>query len=244
MSTSPLSSSDPWVRAGDAWPDSALRAAGASDTGQPSLVDLIALADETALAASGLGCLDRCLPLLGDDDQVLRPLWVSLADGTAWEGALGEVRGVLGAGAPGGGAGAGGSSGSSGSSGPGRAGAAVASDADSDADSDAVALARRMLDAVPAARSADSLRAWADGCSAAALQIHRLLDAGNDGVSPLVAAELRRQVRVLELLGGRAGTGGGLRQVLDVSTEGRRVLRAVVSRSRRSGVGPSGSGSD
>ncbi|MFD9881205.1 hypothetical protein ACFWZT_07055 [Streptomyces alboflavus] len=224
MSTSPLPSSDPQAREDDAWPDSALRAAGPSDTGQPSLVDLIALADERALAASGLGCLDRCLPLLGDDDQVLRPLWVSLADGTAWEGALGEVRGVLGADGSGGAA-------ASGASGvPGASGG-------SGADSDAVALARRMLDAVPAARSADSLRTWADGCSAAALQIHRLLDAGNDGVSPLVAAELRRQVRVLELLGGRVGTGGGLRQVLDVSTEGRRVLRAVVSRSRRSGAG-------
>lgn len=224
MSTSPLPSSDPQAREDDAWPDSALRAAGPSDTGQPSLVDLIALADERALAASGLGCLDRCLPLLGDDDQVLRPLWVSLADGTAWEGALGEVRGVLGADGSGGAAvsGASGVPGASGGSG---------------ADSDAVALARRMLDAVPAARSADSLRTWADGCSAAALQIHRLLDAGNDGVSPLVAAELRRQVRVLELLGGRVGTGGGLRQVLDVSTEGRRVLRAVVSRSRRSVAG-------
>ncbi|MBJ3808695.1 hypothetical protein [Streptomyces flavofungini] len=187
------------------------------------MVGLIAEADETALAASGLGCLDRCLPLLDGDDQVLRPLWVSLADGTAWEGALTEVRGALASG------------GASGAGGPGRSGAPGADPGA--ADRDAAALARRMLDAVPAARSADSLRPWADGCSAAALQIHRLLDAGNDGVSPLVAAELRRQVRVLELLGGRAGTGGGLRQVLDVSTEGRRVLRAVVSRSRRSGAG-------
>ncbi|ARX85985.1 hypothetical protein SMD44_05454 [Streptomyces alboflavus] len=219
-----MPSSDPQAREDDAWPDSALRAAGPSDTGQPNLVDLIALADETALAASGLGCLDRCLPLLGDDDQVLRPLWVSIADGTAWEGALGEVRGALGVGGAAGAGETAGSGGSSRSRGPG-------------ADSDATALARRMLDAVPTARSADSLRTWADGCSAAALQIHRLLDAGSDGVSPLVAAELRRQVRVLELLGGRAGTGGGLRQVLDVSTEGRRVLRAVVSRSRRSVAG-------
>ncbi|GHC49993.1 hypothetical protein GCM10010349_14530 [Streptomyces flavofungini] len=218
-----MSSSDLQARAGDAWPDSALGAAGESFTGQPSLVGLIAEADETALAASGLGCLDRCLPLLDGDDQVLRPLWVSLADGTAWEGALTEVRGALASG------------GASGAGGPGRSGAPGADPGA--ADRDAAALARRMLDAVPAARSADSLRPWADGCSAAALQIHRLLDAGNDGVSPLVAAELRRQVRVLELLGGRAGTGGGLRQVLDVSTEGRRVLRAVVSRSRRSGAG-------
>ncbi|EPH45260.1 hypothetical protein STRAU_1659 [Streptomyces aurantiacus JA 4570] len=175
------------------------------------LGDLIARADETALAASGLGCLDRCLPLLDGADQALRPLWVSLADDTAWAGALAEVREALGAG-PGPDAA------------PGTA--------------EAAALARRMLDAVPAARSADSLRSWADACSAAALRIHRLLDGGDEGVSPLVSAELRRQVRVLELLGGTSGTGGGLRQVLDVSTEGRRVLRAVVSRSRRSGVAP------
>ncbi|MGH1552050.1 hypothetical protein ACRAWF_07525 [Streptomyces sp. L7] len=50
-------------------------------------------------------------------------------------------------------------------------------------------------------------------------------------VSPLVAAELRRQITVLELLSGPAP--GGLRQVLAVSTEGRRVLRAVVSRRAR-----------
>ncbi|GGR70716.1 hypothetical protein GCM10010252_06120 [Streptomyces aureoverticillatus] len=223
-----MSSSDPRARAGGetpvAWPDSAPLGATQSDSGRPSLVDLIARADGAALAASGLGCLDRCLPLLDGADQVLRPLWMSLADGTAWEGALAEVRAALGAGPEGGGFGARGSD----SGGPDAAPDTAA----------AVALARRMLDAVPAARSADSLRPWADGCSAAALQIHRLMDAGNEGVSPLVSAELRRQVRVLELLGGTSGTGGGLRQVLDVSTEGRRVLRAVVSRSRRSGAAP------
>lgn len=53
-------------------------------------------------------------------------------------------------------------------------------------------------------------------------------------MSPLVAAELRRQISVLELLAGTGtGPGGGLRQVLAVSTEGRRVLRAVVSRRAR-----------
>jgi hypothetical protein len=55
-----------------------------------------------------------------------------------------------------------------------------------------------------------------------------------DGMSPLVAAELRRQVRILELLAGRGA--GGLRQALDVSTEGRRILRAVVSRRARGRV--------
>jgi hypothetical protein len=53
-------------------------------------------------------------------------------------------------------------------------------------------------------------------------------------MSPLVAAELRRQVRILELLAGRGA--GGLRQALDVSTEGRRILRAAVSRRARGRV--------
>ncbi|MDX2784412.1 hypothetical protein PV379_44960, partial [Streptomyces caniscabiei] len=40
-----------------------------------SLVELMAQADERGLAAGGLACLDRCVPLLGGDDEVLRPLW-------------------------------------------------------------------------------------------------------------------------------------------------------------------------
>ncbi|MEI5102028.1 hypothetical protein RB200_30295 [Streptomyces sp. PmtG] len=187
-------------------------------------MELIAQADETGLAASGLACLDRCVPLFGDgvDEQVLRPLWASLADGTAWEGALAEVRRVLEGGAQGaGGAGASPPDEVGGEGGAGAAGGV-----------EAAVLARRMLAATPAARTPATLRTWADGCSAAALQIHRLLDARDQGVAPLVSAELRRQVRVLELLGA-ASPGGGLRQVLDVSTEGRRVLRAVVSRRAR-----------
>ena len=46
-----------------------------------------------------------------------------------------------------------------------------------------------------------------------------------------VAAELRRQISVLEILAGHGP--GGLRRALEVSTEGRRVLRAVVSRRAR-----------
>ncbi|MCI3932642.1 hypothetical protein [Streptomyces sp. AN091965] len=173
-------------------------------------MELIAQADETGLAASGLACLDRCVPLFGDgvDEQVLRPLWANLADGAAWDGALAGVRRTLAA--------------EEGGAGPARPGGG-----------EAAALARRMLAAAPPVRTAGALRTWADGCSAAALQVHRLLDATDEGVAPLVAAELRRQIRVLELLGGNA-PGGGLRQVLDVSTEGRRVLRAVVSRRARS----------
>ncbi|MYR43688.1 hypothetical protein [Streptomyces sp. SID5910] len=191
-----------------------------------SLVELIARADARGLAASGLACLDRCLPLLDGDDDVLRPLWAALADGdaggdgaasgdgAAWAQAWEQVRGKL--------------------AGPGAAG-----------EDEAVLLARRMLAAAPAGCSAAEVRGWADACSVASLRIHRLLDpateaAGAAGVgreepgrdaSPLVAAELRRQVTVLELLAGHGPA--GLRGALDVSTEGRRVLRAVVSRRAR-----------
>ncbi|MFJ5776812.1 hypothetical protein [Streptomyces sp. NPDC093094] len=181
-----------------------------------SLVELIAQADDRGLAASGLACLDRCAPLLGGDDELLRPLWASLAEGAdpaAWGGLLEQARGSL---------------------------DTPAADAD-----EAEVLARRMLDAAPDVRSAPDVRVWADACSVASLQIHRLLDPAEDdadsvdsrragrteGMSPLVAAELRRQVTVLELLAGHGPA--GLRGALDVSTEGRRVLRAVVSRRTR-----------
>ncbi|PWI17624.1 hypothetical protein DI272_28250 [Streptomyces sp. Act143] len=180
-----------------------------------SLVELIAQADERGLAASGLACLDRCVPLLGGDDELLRPLWASLSgtgDGD-WSAGLEAARGKL-------------------------AGSGAA------AEDEAAALARRMLDAAPAARDADGVRVWADACSVASLQIHRLLDPAADdapldarregrteGMPPLVAAELRRQVTVLEVLAGH-GT-AGLRRALEVSVEGRRVLRAVVSRRAR-----------
>ncbi|MGW6313853.1 hypothetical protein [Streptomyces sp. NPDC055099] len=200
----------------------------AYDMGGASLVELIAEADERGLAASGLACLDRCVPLLGGDDEVLRPLWGSLAEGGAWDVALADARVRLG-------------------------GSDVLEDPSAD---EASTLAYRMLGAVPSRRSAAALREWADACSVAALQIHRLLDTGPDGgarasalnarraertegMSPLVAAELRRQVRILELLANRGADGGvgagagGLRQALDISTEGRRVLRAVVSRRER-----------
>ncbi|WP_367044456.1 hypothetical protein [Streptomyces sp. Je 1-332] len=187
-----------------------------------SLVELIAEADERGLAASGLACLDRCVPLLGGGDEVLRPLWGSLAEGVAWDAELADARVTLG-------------------------GAEVLEDPSAD---EASTLAYRMLGAVPSRRSAAELREWADACSVAALQIHRLLDtapdggprtsaltarraARADGMTPLVAAELRRQIRILELLARQDTGAGGLRQALDVSTEGRRVLRAVVSRRER-----------
>ena len=185
-----------------------------------SLVDLISQADERGLAASGLACLDRCLPLLGGDDETLRPLWGNLADsaadaGETWGDLLDAVRGKLPAG--------------------------------EDADDEATLLAQRMLAAAPDERCAPQVRVWADACSVASLQIHRLLDPAEDasgvdarregrtdGMSPLVAAELRRQVTVLEVLAEHGPS--GLRRALDVSTEGRRVLRAVVSRRARGRV--------
>jgi hypothetical protein len=192
-----------------------------------SLVELIARADERALAASGLACVDRCVPLLGGEDETLRPLWASLAEddggaGDDWAKRLERLRGTL--------------------AGPGEhVGGA--------AEEEAALLAHRMLAAAPQERSASEMRVWADACSVASLRIHRLLepapegadgepscvDAGREGraedMPPLVAAELRRQITVLELLTGH-GT-AGLRQALEVAAEGRRVLRAVVSRRER-----------
>ncbi|MFI9427457.1 hypothetical protein ACIG54_28310 [Streptomyces achromogenes] len=179
-----------------------------------SLVELIARADERALAAGGLACLDRCLPLLGGDDEVLRPLWASLADGSGWAGELTRARDLLGTGRP--------------------------------AGDEAALLVHRMLESAPAERTAGALRPWADACSVASLGVHRLLDpaldpaagddalradAGDAGASPLVAAELRRQAMVLELLADHGAQ--GLRRALEVTVEGRRVLRAVVSRRAR-----------
>ncbi|MBC9729123.1 hypothetical protein [Streptomyces sp. TRM68367] len=186
-----------------------------------SLVELIAQADERGLAASGLACLDRCVPLLGGDDEILRPLWASLADDPAdWGPRLEQARGTL--------------------TGPEMA--------DESVEDGAALLARRMLAAAPADRSPGEVRVWADACSVASLQIHRFLDPAEDeaadvdtrregrtdGMSPLVAAELRRQITVLELLAGHGPA--GLRGALEVSTEGRRVLRAVVSRRARGRV--------
>ncbi len=199
-----------------------------------SLVDLIAAADERALAAAGLACLDRCVPLLsgdGGDDDVLRPLWSSLADGATWPDRLAAARAALG-GAP------------QDASQPGK----------QDPEDEARALAQHMLgtapDVLPATTdgsgaAADALRAWVDDCSLAALHVHRLLDATGesaegmaarregrtDGMSPLVDSELRRQTEILELLA-EHGT-GVLRHVLEMSTDGRRVLRAAVSRRAR-----------
>src|SRR5687768_2245301 len=104
--------------------------------GVMSLVELIAQADERGLATGGLACLDRCVPLLGGDDEVLRPLWAGLVDdGEGWAERAAKVRAEL---------------------------EAASSSA---GDEEVVALARRMLDALPEERCGDGLRAWADVCS-------------------------------------------------------------------------------
>lgn len=185
-----------------------------------SLVDLIAKADRRALAASGLACLDRCVPLLGADDDILRPLWSSLVAGQEWQERVAKARAEL------------------------AAEGTADGDAECASEAEAARLARRMLETFPGRPTTEALRQWADACSLAALQIHLLLDpAGDscpvdsrregrtDGMPPLLAAELRRQITVLELLAGHGPN--GLRQALEVSTEGRRVLRAVVSRRAR-----------
>ncbi|NEA62381.1 hypothetical protein [Streptomyces sp. SID12488] len=201
-----------------------------------SLVELIADADERGLTVSGLACLDRCVSLLGGDDESLRPLWTSLADGSdaeEWATRLEQTRVKLGREEV------------ADADDPAALRAAPPAVPVASAEGEATLLARRMLATAPANRSAAEVRAWADDCSVAALRIHRLLDASasgpssidshregrTEGIPPLVAAELRRQITVLELLAGHGS--GGLRQALAVSTEGRRVLRAVVSRRAR-----------
>ncbi|MEU9321927.1 hypothetical protein [Streptomyces sp. NPDC048295] len=74
---------------------------------------------------------------------------------------------------------------------------------------------RKLLGEAPAGRAAPGLREWADVCSLLALEVHlgteaasdtgpetvrRCREAGPDGAAPLPAGELRRQIRILELL--------------------------------------------
>ncbi|WP_069171057.1 hypothetical protein [Streptomyces griseus] len=189
-----------------------------------SLLELIALADERGLAASGLACLDRCLPLLteGEAPEPLRPLWASCEDGRQWADRLVAVREAL-------------------------EGVDIT-------DGPAVQV-RAMLGAAPSDFAAGPLRGWADACSSVALDIHRQFDlpgvgaagdgaallsrcrAGDDeGAGPLVTGELRRQIQILDMLAetsGTPGSGAGLLRVLELSTEGRRVLRAVMARRTR-----------
>ncbi|MFD4862577.1 hypothetical protein [Streptomyces atratus] len=191
-----------------------------------SLLELIAAADERGLAASAVACLDRCLPQPADgaDPDPLRPLWAGCADGSVWPDRLAEVRAVL--------------------------------DAAADM-AGATSQIRKLLGEAPVDRAAPELREWADACSLAALETHCRFDAqggdeaesedrtellnrcrteGPEGAGPLLAGELRRQIQILETLAettDTVGSGAALRRVFDLSTEGRRVLRAVVSRQAR-----------
>lgn len=182
-----------------------------------SLLELIAAADARGLAASGAACLDRCLPppAPGADPDPLRPLWAGCADPRDWPDRLAEARAAL---------------------------HALPDPPES------VQRIRTLLAEAPADRSGEELRAWADACSVLALDLHRAHDAARadamellercragdpGGAGPLLAGETARQARILEMLaeiGDGAPTGTGLRQVRDVSTEGRRVLRAAASR--------------
>ncbi|MFJ3900619.1 hypothetical protein [Streptomyces sp. NPDC090025] len=166
-----------------------------------SLQELIGDADPRALAAAGLACLDRCLPLLAPDGaDALRPVWAAVArgDGVAWGDAMAKAQVEL-----------------ESTAGPGAAAAPAA-------------LVRGMLTGAPADWTEAPLRAWALDCSAAALGAHAHLDATGDG--PLHAGELRRQQAVLD---SAAHGPTGLRRARELSTEGGRVLRAVVSRRAR-----------
>ncbi|MFE6677391.1 hypothetical protein [Streptomyces sp. NPDC057729] len=185
-----------------------------------SLLELIAAADERGLATSAVACLDRCLPqpAEGADPDPLRPLWAGCADGSLWPVRLAKARAALHA----------------------------AVDAEG-----AAPQIRKLLGDAPADRAEPGLREWADACSLLALEVHLGQDTtpsagagavrgcreGNaEGAGPLLAGEVWRQTRILELLAentGAAGAGAGLRQVLDTSAEGQRVLRAAVSRRAR-----------
>ncbi|WP_392672183.1 hypothetical protein [Streptomyces sp. LN785] len=187
-----------------------------------SLLELIAAADERALAASGVACLDRCLPQPADgaDQDPFRPLWVGCAVADEWQDRLAEARAVLDDLPPG--------------------------------TDGAVPAIRKLLGEAPAERTDPGLRAWADACSSLALEVHlgqdatpgagaellrRCREGDPAGAGPLVAGEVRRQIRILEMLAESGAAAAGLRQVLDASTEGQRVLRAATARRAR-GRGP------
>ncbi|MEV4919984.1 hypothetical protein AB0K47_24635 [Streptomyces tirandamycinicus] len=169
------------------------------------LVQLIAEADGRSLAASGLACLDRCQPLLDEEPDVLRPLWAGIAEGE--EGWAGQL----------------------------AAARAALDEAPVDGtSSDAWAPVRKMIAAAPSEWAAGPLGEWAVACSDLALELHRELDPAGGACGPLLAGEERRQIQILELLAGNPD-GAALRRALDLSTEGRRVLRAALSRRARGG---------
>ena len=185
-----------------------------------SLLELIAAADDRGLAAGAAACLERCLPqpAPGDDPDPLRPLWAGCADPRLWPARLAEARAAL----------------------------------DSLADpGEPAGRVRELLAGAPGTRAGEGLRAWAAACSVLALDVHLAHDAtapaapdpvarcragDPSGAGPLLAGEVARQARILEMLAGiddDAPAGAGLRQVRDVSAEGQRVLRAAAARRAR-----------
>lgn len=203
-----------------------------------SLVELIVQADERGLAASGVACLDRCLPLSADEGEVLRPLWSGIADGAeTWAPRLAAARETM--------------------------EAAVISDETAVLVRKMLAAAPSEWSAEPLRAWSDSCSVvaleihqrfdvvgdrvigaagtvaagaysdWVERCRTGVADG----DEGKPGIGPftagpLVSGELRRQIQILEILSETAGA-AGLRQALDLSIEGRRVLRAVVSRRAR-----------
>ncbi|WP_346426639.1 hypothetical protein [Streptomyces sp. YIM 130001] len=111
----------------------------------------------------------------------------------------------------------------------------------------AVELVRSAWATAPQDRTGAGLREWADGCSSTAVLVHRCLDLADGdvppeelrrgaepvGVGPLLAGELRRQGRILEVLADPEGAGNGLRRTVGISAEGRRILRAAAARRAR-----------
>ncbi|WP_327374582.1 hypothetical protein OG393_11590 [Streptomyces sp. NBC_01216] len=179
-----------------------------------SVLELIDRADERSLAAAGLACLDRCLPLLAPEGaEALRPVWAAVARGDdgAWCESLAKARTEL---------------------------------AEAPAVGTAAEGVREMLAEAPAQWAAEPLRQWASSCSQAALALHGRYDGAGGaaelvdrcragdvaGAGPLLAGELRRQHTVLESV---SHGPTGLRRARELSTEGGRVLRAVVSRRAR-----------
>ncbi|UZK54752.1 hypothetical protein NEH16_11940 [Streptomyces drozdowiczii] len=195
-----------------------------------SLLDLIAAADERGLAAAAVACLERCLPqpARGPAPDPLRPLWAACAEPRLWPARLAEARAALEPLAD-----------------PGAPATALA-----DPGAPA-ARVRDLLAAAPAERAGEALRAWANACSVLALEVHLGHDttapaapdpvarcrAGDPaGAGPLLAGEAARQTAILEMLAAMdedAPATAGLRQIRDVSTEGRRILRAASARRGR-----------
>ncbi|WP_313897037.1 hypothetical protein [Streptomyces sp. GC420] len=174
-------------------------------------MDQFSHADERSLAASGTACLERCF-FESETAEVLRPVWLAVGNGETW---LAELR------------------------------TAVESLL-SALDEEAAADARASVGPLPSAYTKEELLDWAAHCSAAALEFHqrvdgvepaddvvkRYLQGDTKGIPPLTQGELRRQSEILELLAGEAAV-TGLRPVLELSTEGKRVLRAAFSRRAR-----------